>query len=255
MAEVVEDRWPLGSDRELERIAEALIYASGEPVAAEDIARTVADVSGVAGPTAEEIDRAVDRLNARYEDAESALRIHRWGGGFNMATTSDLSPYLKSHFDPERQMRLTRSLMETLAILAYRQPVTKPEIDFVRGVDSEYALRRLLEIGLVDVVGRADSVGRPLLYGTTPRFLQEFGLDDLESLPRLREIEELLGDPNFSRERAKLLALEGLERSEGPLSGASDDGPAGAGDDAGPEQQTGSGVDDHVQSVRGHVAE
>jgi segregation and condensation protein B len=133
-----------------------------------------------------------------------------------MATSGDLAPFLKAFFDPERQMRLTRSLMETLAILAYKQPVTKPEVDFVRGVDSDYAIRRLLELGLVDVAGRADSVGRPLLYGTTQRFLDEFGLASLEALPKLREIEELLGDPNFNQERARLLALEGLDRTEPP---------------------------------------
>jgi segregation and condensation protein B len=99
--------------------------------------------------------------------------------------------------------------METLAILAYRQPVTKPEVDFVRGVDSDYAVRRLLDLGLVDVRGRADSVGRPLLYGTTDRFLELFGLNALGDLPNLREIESILDDPSFHRERARLLMKAG----------------------------------------------
>ena len=202
-------------DAGLERVAEAIIFAATDPVRARDIAQVVAEVTGQRGPSEQDVDDAIARLNERYATGEAGLRVHRWGGGYRMATSADLAPFLKAYFDPERQMRLTRSLMETLAILAYKQPVTKPEVDFVRGVDSDYAIRRLLEIGLVDVVGRSDSVGRPLLYGTTPRFLEEFGLSSLDDLPRLREIEELLGDPNFNQERARLLALEGLDRSEG----------------------------------------
>ena len=193
-------------------VAEALIFASSESVSSTDIRRTIADVTGSEGPTAEELDRVVESLNRQYEERGSGLHIHRWGGGYRMATTAEMAPFLKAHFDPERHRRLTRSLLETLAILAYRQPVTKPEVDFIRGVDSDYAIRRLLELGLVDVIGRSDSVGRPLLYGTTPRFLEEFGLEAIDELPRLREIEELLGDPNFNQERARLLALEVFEK-------------------------------------------
>lgn len=199
---------------DLERIAEALIFAASEPVRARDIAQVIADVTGAPAPSEREIGEAIDRLNQEYEEGHRAMRVQNWGGGYQMSTSADLAPFLKAFFEADRQVRLTRSLMETLSILAYKQPVTKPEVDFVRGVDCDYAIRRLLEIGLVDVVGRSDSVGRPLLYGTTPRFLEEFGLGSLDDLPRLREIEELLGDPNFNQERAKLLALEGLDRAE-----------------------------------------
>ena len=202
------------ADRELERIAEAIIYASSEPVRARDIAQIVTEVTGEPGASESEVDAAIGRLTAALEANDTGLRVQKWGGGYRLASSPDLAPFLKAYFDPERQMRLTRSLMETLAILAYKQPVTKPEVDFVRGVDSDYAIRRLLEIGLVDVVGRSDSVGRPLLYGTTQHFLEAFGLATLDDLPKLREIEELLGDPNFNQERAKLLALEGLDRGE-----------------------------------------
>lgn len=216
MSEVQEDNTSPVEVSDLSRIAEAIIFASSEPVRVRDLAQIVAEVTGDAAPSERELEDAIASLSERYEAANHGIRIRQWGGGYRIATSADLSPYLKAYFDPERTMRLTRSLMETLAILAYKQPVTKPEVDFVRGVDSDYAIRRLLEIGLVDVVGRSDSVGRPLLYGTTPRFLEQFGLNSLEDLPKLREIEELLGDPNFNQERAKLLALEGLDRSETP---------------------------------------
>jgi segregation and condensation protein B len=126
-------------------------------------------------------------------------------------------------FVGEQEVSLSRSLMETLAVVAYKQPVTRPEVDFVRGVNSDYAIRKLMEMNLVDVRGRADSLGRPLLYGTTNRFLEQFGLMDLDDLPTLREVEELLDDPSFDEERAKLLKLD-VEEATDALS-ETDDAP------------------------------
>ena len=196
---------------ELARAVEALVFATDKPVTSDQIAEVFAEITREARPSPEQIQHGVDRLNAQYEQQRGALRIQAWAGGYRMATTEEVTPYLKAFFRHDRQRRLTRSLMETLAILAYKQPATKPEIDYVRGVDSDYALRRLLDIGLIDVVGRSDSVGRPLLYGTTSHFLEAFGLSDLVGLPNLREIEELLNDPAFNIERARLLMLKGLD--------------------------------------------
>lgn len=129
-----------------------------------------------------------------------------------MVTRSSLAPFVKTLYVEEQNASLSRSLMETLAVIAYRQPVTRPEVDFVRGVNSDYAIRKLLEKDLATVEGRADSVGRPLLYATTDRFLEQFGLESLDELPTLREVEDLLDDPAFDDERAKLLQLD---REEG----------------------------------------
>ena len=101
--------------------------------------------------------------------------------------------------------------MESLAILAYRQPVSRSELEFVRGVDCDYAIRKLLEFGLIDVVGRSERVGRPLLYGTTERFLELFGLHTLDELPNLRELESILDDPAFQKEKAKLLMTTAVQ--------------------------------------------
>ena len=196
---------------ELARAVEALVFAADEPITVAQIAEIYAEITQEARPPAKHIQAAVDQINAGYEQMGRALRIRAWAGGFRMATTDEVAPYLKVYFRHDRSRKLTRSLMETLAILSYKQPVTKPEIDYVRGVDSDYALRRLLDVGLIDVVGRSDAVGRPLLYGTTPRFLEEFGLDALDALPNLREVEELLDDPAFNKERARLLMLRGLD--------------------------------------------
>ncbi len=194
---------------ELEQVVEALVFASDEAVSAARVADIYAEVTGSARPDEADVDRSVISLNERLAAAGRAVRLERWGGGYRMATTHEMAPFVKALFQREQQRRLSRSLLETVAILAYRQPATKPEIDFVRGVESDYALRRLLELGLVDVVGRAESPGRPLLYGTTARFLDLFGLDGLQDLPNLREIEAILDDPSFHRERARLLVKSG----------------------------------------------
>jgi segregation and condensation protein B len=212
-----------GWSEELARAVEALVFAADEPVTVSQIGDVFAAITQDQRPTQAQVEYAVQTLNASYARNGHALRIHTWAGGYRMATTPDVTPYLKAFFQYDRSRKLTRSLMETLAILAYRQPVTKPEVDFVRGVDSDYAIRRLLDLGLIDVVGRAESVGRPLLYGTTSRFLDEFGLANLDDLPNLREIEELLNDPSFNKERARLLMLKGLDTPQ-PLEGGDPSG-------------------------------
>lgn len=195
-------------DHSLEEAAEAIIFAADEPVEANRIAEIVGEVTGRTDLSEEEVEAAVDQLNQEYRDADRALEIKEWAGGYRMATRSALSPFVKTLFVGEQETSLSRSLMETLAVIAYRQPVTRPEVDFIRGVNSDYAIRKLLEMGLADVEGRAESLGRPLLYGTTSLFLEQFGLSSLEDLPTLREVEELLDDPAFDEERAKLLQLD-----------------------------------------------
>ena len=195
-------------DHSLEEAAEAIIFAADEPVSSQRITEIVAEVTGHSELTVEEVEAAVKRLNDEYRDSDRALEIHEWGGGYRMATRSTLSPFVQTLFVGEQETSLSRSLMEALAVIAYRQPVTRPEVDFIRGVNSDYAIRKLLEMELVDVEGRADSLGRPLLYGTTDLFLEQFGLNTLEDLPTLREVEELLDDPSFDEERAKLLQLD-----------------------------------------------
>lgn len=196
----------------LEEAAEAVIFAADEPVEAGRIADIVAEVTGRARPSTEKMEAVIERLNETYAERGRALEIKEWAGGYRMVTRSSLSPFVKTLYVEEQETSLSRSLMETLAVIAYRQPVTRPEVDFVRGVNSDYAIRKLLEMDLANVEGRADSVGRPLLYGTTNRFLEQFGLDTLDDLPTLREVEDLLDDPAFDDERAKLLQLD---REEG----------------------------------------
>lgn len=220
-------------ERGLQRVTEALVFAADAPVSAQEIAEVYADVTGEDRPGEEQVAEAVERLNADYEESERVFRIELWAEGYRMATVASVAPFLKSYFNREQEQRLSRSLMETLAIVAYRQPVTKPEVDFVRGVDSGYAVNKLMEKGLIDVVGRSDSLGRPLIYGTTSFFLEQFGLKSIDDLPDLREIEEILDDPAFNRERAELLQLQQEGSVEAPDDTSSDQ--ATESSDAGPE--------------------
>lgn len=177
----------------LTQIIEGITFAAGRLVAADEIREAIRVVTGDENVTDDDIEDAVTTLNAGYEEAGSAVRIHQWADGYRMASIPELAQYLHAFFR-EGPRKLTRSLMETLSIVAYRQPVSKPEIDNVRGVDSNYALRKLMELGFVSMAGRSDTVGRPLVFTTTARFLEEFGIRSLEDLPQLREAEELFAD-------------------------------------------------------------
>lgn len=202
------------SDHSLAEAVEAMVFAADEPVQADRLAEIIAEVTGRSAPEDETIDQIVHQLNEEYAASGRSFQIKEWGGGYRMVTRSALAPFVKTLFLGEQETTLSRSLLETLAVVAYRQPVTRPEVDFVRGVNSDYAIRKLMEMGLVDVEGRADSLGRPLLYATTQRFLEQFGLKDLDELPTLREVEELLDDPSFDDERAQLLRLDAEEDIE-----------------------------------------
>ena len=212
---------PRSESDALDFAVEALVFASDVPLRAADVVRAVGEVTGAEHDEAA-IEASVARLNVAYGETDRAFRILAHGGGYRLLTVEDAAPFLQALFAQEDERRLSRSLLETLAVVAYRQPVTKPEVDHVRGVGSDYALRSLLEKDFVTVVGRSDTVGRPLLYGTTGRFLDQFALAALDDLPRPREIDELLADPRFARERADLLSELGPEALRDATAGAPD---------------------------------
>ena len=195
----------------LARTLEALVFASDEPLDWKRIAAVYGQVAEVDTPDEKSVNEALEELNATYAAHGHGLRVYCWADGLRMSTAEECSPFLEAYFRRAREYRLSRQLMETLAVVSYRQPATKAEVDHVRGVNSDYALRKLIGLGLIDVAGRdAEVLGRPLLYATTDYFLEAFGLRNLKELPNLREIEALLDDPAFSEERAQLLMLKGL---------------------------------------------
>lgn len=159
-------------------ILEALLFASDVPVEAERI-QEVLDLPSVAA--AREL---VGALGVRLESQTRALHIVEAGGGFRLVTRPELAPWLVKLARSRTRSRLSRPSLEALAIVAYRQPVSKPEIDAVRGVNSDGVLDNLLERRLVRIAGRKESPGRPFLYETTREFLVAFGLRDLSDLPK-----------------------------------------------------------------------
>jgi len=171
-------------DTQLKRIIEALIFASDSPLSAGKITRIVEGVSE------KRVREVVRELNAEYE--AHAFEIVEVAGGFQLVTKADFYPWLKALQVNRRPSRLSRAALETLAIIAYKQPISRVEIDAIRGVNSEAVLGTLLRRNLITIKGRSTSVGRPLLYGTTEEFLRYFGLKSLNDLPTPEELETLL---------------------------------------------------------------
>ncbi len=185
-------------------IIEALILASPEPLPARKIMDVVDDT------TAHKIGGAVAALNNRYMQAGSSFRIRELAGGYQFYVVPEFAGYVQELFTRRRKMRMTRASLETMAITAYRQPVTKAEIEHIRGVASDGVLHNLLEKKLVRITGRAKTVGKPLQYGTTDEFLKFFGLATLKELPKMSEIEELIRSQEPQNQTELQLNAEGL---------------------------------------------
>lgn len=170
------------------QIVEAVLFASDAPLDASEIAR--ADP----GLDEDEVERALQALKSEYEDADRAFEVQQIAEGYQILTRSEFAPYLERFDTVPRPNRLSGPALEALAIIAYRQPIGRIEMEYIRGVSSAGVIRTLVERSLVDVVGRDEGVGRPLLYGTTKRFLEHFGFASLEDLPRPDELPVILRD-------------------------------------------------------------
>jgi len=200
-------------DLEGTRIVEALLFVSPEPLASQRIAE-------VLGCDKKEAARLARALGERYDEQGSAVAVEEVAGGFQIRTRSDLAPWVRKLL-AARPSKLSRAALETLAIVAYRQPVTRTDIEKIRGVDSSGVLQSLMDRKLVKIMGRMDVPGRPIIYGTTRSFLELFGLSDLSELPTLKEFEEPPGGharPEGSETGTGAGGAEG-ERHEGAASG------------------------------------
>ncbi len=185
-------------------IIEALIFSAEEPLTTNEIAKAIKEIDGEEVKE-EEIESAVDTLNERYKNFEISINILRVSNGFLFATKPEYAKYVGYLSSEKSSRRLSQAALETLAIIAYKQPITKPEIEAIRGVNSDYMINTLLEKNLITIKGRAETIGRPLLYVTTDTFLIYFGLNKLSDLPKPREIEEIMQDADFQEQKRKLL--------------------------------------------------
>ena len=170
-------------DAELRRCVEAILFATNQPVSS----RRIAEVLGVKDSKVRVL---IHDLRAQYDAEGRAFAIEEIAGGYQTLTRVDYADIVRGLFSVNRQHRLSQAALETLAIVAYKQPVMRVEIEDIRGVQVQPILKTLMDQGLIRVVGRADTLGRPMLYGTTQKFLLHFGLKSPKDLPPIEELKK-----------------------------------------------------------------
>lgn len=162
---------------ELAHVIEAILFVAGEPVEIRELQRAL-DVTEM------ETQQAIDTLDSDYSFHRRGICLKKFGNHIQLSTRAEYAPYVERLLQPIQKQSLSQSAMETLAVVAYRQPVTKLEIEAVRGVKCDYSVQSLVNKGLIEEVGRKETLGRPILYGTTDAFLAHFGLSALTDLPK-----------------------------------------------------------------------
>lgn len=161
---------------------EALIFCSSKPVSVEEIRNCLSEMFEADVPLEDIID-GIERIILKYEDVNYAFQVYHLGGGYQFLTKPAYQASISIFLKQQSKKRLSTSALETLSIIAYKQPVTKGQVEQIRGVNCDYTIQKLLEKDLVDIKGKADSVGRPLLYGTSKKFMEYFGINKLSDLP------------------------------------------------------------------------
>ncbi len=168
----------------IKQIVEAIIFASGESIKKQDL------IDKIPALTKSDLQQIVDELKEKFNTENSGIVLLDFNEQLQFSTNAKCGDFVAEVLTPLREKQLSKSLLEILSTIAYKQPITKLELDEIRGVSSDYALSGLLKAKLVEVVGRKDSVGRPLLYGTTDEFLKKFDLQSIEDLPDVEEVLE-----------------------------------------------------------------
>lgn len=205
-------------------VVEALVFSSDEPIKSTEIIKVIKGIDGdEIQISEEEIETIVENLNQMYSENNLSFRIIKIAEGFAFATKPEFAKYVGYLSSEKSKRKLSQQALETLAIIAYKQPITKPELEQIRGVNVDYIISTLIEKNLITIVGRAETIGRPLLYGTTPEFLKYFGLNKLSDLPKPREIEEIMNDEDFLEQKRKILMNEIEQKIEEELNHSSDD--------------------------------
>ena len=189
----------------IKNIIEALLFASDTPLTIQKL-REILEVDSV-----KDIRKGLKKLEEHYAKTDSAMRIIEVAGGFQIVSKEDYATYVNKLYKGRQASRLTQRALETLAIIAYKQPITKHEMESIRGVNVDGVVKTLLERDLVTIEGRQKAPGNPLLYGTTKYFLEYFGLNSLDALPKLKEIDELLKEDDKFLESLDQVALKQLD--------------------------------------------
>ena len=189
----------------IKSVLESLMFVFGEPVEA----KTAAELLNMSTTDIVHIFR---ELATEYEDRDSGIRIREMDKSFQFCTNAENDDYIQKLCTPVKQRRLSQSSLEVLAIIAYRQPVTKTQIDSIRGIRSDRVIEGLIKRGLIEERGRSSSIGRPYLYGTTKFFLQLFGFESLSELPEIEDIDSIvLDEEDFEEPIPDQIAIEDSE--------------------------------------------
>ncbi|MCK4997942.1 MAG: SMC-Scp complex subunit ScpB, partial [Anaerohalosphaera sp.] len=167
----------------VESVIEAVLFASDESL-------TAARLSNIVGTDTKQIREKIEQLNEKYKANNNAFRIEKIAGGYQMMTLSPYNHWLRKLLRSRSDNKLSPAALETLAIIAYKQPIIRVDVESIRGVAAGEMIRNLMYKGLVKIVGRAEVLGRPMLYGTTKKFLEVFGLNTLKDLPKIEELKK-----------------------------------------------------------------
>ena len=181
------------------QIVEALLFASPEPL-------TQTRINLIFETDPPKLDNAVKELNRHYEKANRSFRIKRIAGGFQLTTLPEFDIWINRMLDKSGKLALSTAALETLAIIAYKQPINRFNVESIRGVDCSGVIKTLLSKSLIRIKGRDEGPGRPLLYATTDKFLENFGVNRISDLPKLKEIAEL--NDGDAVEKMKLMELQ-----------------------------------------------
>lgn len=204
-------------------IIESLIFAADDPIKPAEIVKAIKEIDGDdVSITLTDVETSVNLLNEKYNEQGTAFRILRISNGLTFATMPEYAKYIGFLSSEKSKRRLSQAALETLSIIAYKQPITKPELEMIRGVNSDYIINSLLEKNLVTIRGRAETIGRPLLYGTTEEFLKYFGLNKISDLPKPREIEEIMKDADFLEQKRKIMMNQIEETVENEVNKSSE---------------------------------
>ncbi len=166
----------------LQNHIEALIFCSPTPTKVVDIKSCLSEMFNADVPD-EDIAGALQRLEEKFQGDEYAFQLYKAGGGYQFLTKPAYQASIGIMLKQQSKKRLSTSAMETLSIIAYKQPISKTEVENIRGVNCDYAIQKLLDKGLIEILGKAETIGRPLLYGTSPKFMEYFGINDINELP------------------------------------------------------------------------
>lgn len=165
---------------------EALIFCSPTPIKIGEIQQCLSELLDAEIPL-EDIEQAINQLVQKYDTPDFSFQLCYTGGGYQLLTKPKYQSVINLHLKQKSKKRLSNAALETLAVIAYRQPVSKSEIEQIRGVGCDYAVQKLLEKELIEIKGKSEAVGRPLLYGTSPKLMDYLGINDLKELPTLKD--------------------------------------------------------------------